>query len=495
MNYQEARRLRNLPGLAEVMRQRALMGDSAGEAIRGALRDKYSPSVALKAKAMGIKEKFDPMNIVKFMTGGSKTAAALYGRFTGRSQEDIAYFAGRAKPVDPYTRIGRISESNDTLPILEKMYGFLHKIYEEDLKRKDKERDYAEERAAEDERRHREFLEALGLKERATSTVVKGEEGKGFLSTVSDMIRGAVNGLRRMIQSVVKTITDLTKVLQLGKLLGILRWFASPLGVALLGIATMALLANAISTWLTDFVRNQIPDFENTITQEDALSYLKTASERDINELSKGFREGRKGLEQKAVGGVENARMVLQSGDEEQIKKYGGRELLERVVAGAGQPAAEEKAPPRPKSYTEGLTSGAQQNWDRKYGGKFDPLTGKKLTEEEMVLPQQNIKPSQSPPVTAAQVPAAPAKIGQYNRVSGASTTPMQGVGPDVAGASALNRNLSMDQNMVQPTPNIDKSVEVRPRNNITDALRIMPPVRNMDDTFQRMIYNSIRVV
>ena len=55
----------------------------------GAIKDKT------KAKLTGIKETFDPLNIVKGLTG-SKMLTAAAGKALGRSDEDIGYFTGKA---------------------------------------------------------------------------------------------------------------------------------------------------------------------------------------------------------------------------------------------------------------------------------------------------------------------------------------------------------------------------------------------------------------
>ena len=60
---------------------------------------KNSIDKKLKAKAKGIKETFDILNIAKVLTGGSSIGPAIVGRMLGRSKEDIEYFTGRLKPI------------------------------------------------------------------------------------------------------------------------------------------------------------------------------------------------------------------------------------------------------------------------------------------------------------------------------------------------------------------------------------------------------------
>ncbi len=103
LDYQRARRIRNT-GFADLLSDQ-LAGDAT---IGGAL--KKTISLRTQAKIKGIKEKFDPLNIAKFLTGGSSLGPALLGKLTGRSEKDIQYFSGRMRPIrerGTASRIGR----------------------------------------------------------------------------------------------------------------------------------------------------------------------------------------------------------------------------------------------------------------------------------------------------------------------------------------------------------------------------------------------------
>ena len=96
MDYQQARYIRNMPSLSELIRREATYGgQGVFGSVKEALKQKLNVKKRLQAKMVGIKEKFDPMNWAKMMFG--RTGAALYGRAMGRSEEDMQYFAGRAK--------------------------------------------------------------------------------------------------------------------------------------------------------------------------------------------------------------------------------------------------------------------------------------------------------------------------------------------------------------------------------------------------------------
>ena len=88
LTYQQARRLRE-QSLTSVLADQLILGEGYGSAIAKTI------SLKTKAKITGIKQKFDPLNIAKSLTGGSRLAPALLGRLLGRSERDMRYFAAR----------------------------------------------------------------------------------------------------------------------------------------------------------------------------------------------------------------------------------------------------------------------------------------------------------------------------------------------------------------------------------------------------------------
>ena len=123
MDYQIARNIRNR-SLADVIAANLVAGESYSGAFTKGISQK---SVARLTR---IKEKFDPLNIAKFLTGGSNLAAASLGRMLGRSQRDIQYFAGTARPIGRNTTADRIGalprgDGGSTLGILTDIFNFL----------------------------------------------------------------------------------------------------------------------------------------------------------------------------------------------------------------------------------------------------------------------------------------------------------------------------------------------------------------------------------
>jgi len=99
MSREEARYIRNKNYNLSSLIEQNLLQQEAGPlvAVGRALKEKFNVSKRLSAKAQGIKEKFNPLNIVKFMTGfmgqkASNIATAGFGRMFGFSTKDIQYF-------------------------------------------------------------------------------------------------------------------------------------------------------------------------------------------------------------------------------------------------------------------------------------------------------------------------------------------------------------------------------------------------------------------
>lgn len=86
MDYQKAKDIRG-KSLSSLITDKIVSGEGVMSAIRQSMSEKS------KARATGFKEAFDPLNLIKKLTGGSRLAPALLGRLMGRSQETINYFS------------------------------------------------------------------------------------------------------------------------------------------------------------------------------------------------------------------------------------------------------------------------------------------------------------------------------------------------------------------------------------------------------------------
>ena len=250
MDYRVASNIRG-KSLSSLMTDKIVSGKGIGSALGGAISDK------LKARATGVKEKFDPMNIAKFMTGGSRLGPAIMGRLTGRSQSDINYFAGDKRRKESYTQVPTSMSTpgeglgGSAVEVLNKMLAFMQRTREDDLKKKETAKQFLEEQKVEDQRRHKEFLDVL--KEYtslsgSTTTLVKKEEGgnllSGLMDTIKSMINSAIEGVKMLFTNALKAyewIKDLRILSTLAPYAARLATFlAGPVGLALLGALSLA---------------------------------------------------------------------------------------------------------------------------------------------------------------------------------------------------------------------------------------------------------------
>ena len=179
MNYYEAAKIRK-KGFADLMTDKLTSGQGVFSSVRSALSDRS------KARSMAFKEKYDPLNIAKVLTGGSNLAPAMLGRLLGRSASDIKYFTGKRE----YTPRSESSYFNNYTPpsmspggsrkatrVLEKMLSFMEKSRADDMQEQDTLDSFNELNENMREDRHKEvmnvFIEATKAKRKAEKDMAR----------------------------------------------------------------------------------------------------------------------------------------------------------------------------------------------------------------------------------------------------------------------------------------------------------------------------------
>lgn len=169
MDYRKAQQLKNKSVLSLIAENKFERGQSLGSSVGDAISDKF------KAKVTRTKERFDPLNILSSLVGRKnifgKVITTTAGRAFGRTEEDIGYFGGYrrkgGKRKDPRrTTIGpgpikALKIGDSTADILAKMYNFMEKTHEQEIKRYELEKSFREEQMEEDERRHKKLIDEL----------------------------------------------------------------------------------------------------------------------------------------------------------------------------------------------------------------------------------------------------------------------------------------------------------------------------------------------
>jgi hypothetical protein len=203
MSYQQASKIRER-GLRNLIAGKIISGGNIGDSIKEGI------SESVKAKLTGLKERLDPLNVARKLTGN--VGAALLGKITGRSKEDMEYFTGTkskkrsASPVSTKinpnslkkiedatsTKVssGRVSDlkNKDSLSdVLAKMYNLIKKSFDDDKKHRQLENNFKKQKEKEKDKWNQELIEAI------TGMKTKGGKLNSTLKEVKKNKSGKLN--------------------------------------------------------------------------------------------------------------------------------------------------------------------------------------------------------------------------------------------------------------------------------------------------------------
>ena len=442
MSYQDAARTRK-KSFISMITEKLIEGNSIGSSIKATVSEKSA------ARAKGFKEKIDPINIIKFMTGGSKLAAALYGSAMGRSKEDMKYFTGTPRSAKEMgassTRIDSLETGNEMVSLLMKIYEFMRNTNEEDKTRKQREANFKEEIEYERGLRHKALLEALsGLKPGKTVTATKEKDDGGFggifaglISFVKGLISTAIDG----VMSVINGITELIEK-SLIKMLGQkLIW-----SMIIRSVPQLAMLWGIYESkkYLDKIL------YAERMKDEEGKSAQKAYKEKqtDFSKLKLTQSEAKAILEQDP--GIAKDR---------DIASFGGIERVQAIADGKPDPG--------------GIIPESNEEIKRKL----------KLDEE--------IRKLKSTPIPTSQAEA-------QDLENGASQQPMPV--PAVPASNVLNEKTKEMNDANLPTPAPFMTSQTTNTTNVVGDKKMapvgpLPSVRNQEPTFANMILYSTRVV
>ena len=503
ITYQQAKRIRKT-GLLSLFADQLMYEKKVTTAI--------GKTISLKTRGtmMGLGQYFDPLNIAKLLTFGSSLGPALLGHFTGRDVRDIQYFTGRLKPIHerPKTasKISKIPggggsdiESN---MVLRKMYKLMSSSYESDLRRQELAKNREEENQLEDDERHKELLKALGgISGTTVVKITKQGEGVsldkslldnvfGKLLALKTMMDAALGSLRKSVEEklgkilkwtkfvlkkiVMQTVVGFTKVL--GWIRPIMMLLRGPILVAsLLGLAGYS-IAKLYNEWgkTSEGLKQQIAAKDATINnlkvQLDSIS-PKLPGGQDNPEYMK-----KKNLYEKELG-----------------KKQSLVKELETV----------QNNPPKAEDPESNSIMKALENVKEFFGGEV------KYDIPELDI-SSNIKiPPMVSNLTASKVnmPDMTKGLTDKNGVVKPNTEmpQFQNSTPNVVDnskpTSKLNTVVTENQNRKLPK-GMSKPAVTNNTSNVntktilpTPVKKPLPSVRNHEESFQRMIYDSTVVI
>lgn len=445
MEYDEAKRIRSKDySLSKLITSNIRQGGGVGASIKDALKEKFDVGTRTKAKITGIKEKFDPLNVAKFLTFGSNFAPALLGRMTGRSQKDINHFSGgaRAKPYESATKLGKLDGDDSGLnDILNKIYTFMKSNQEDDIKQKELQNNHREEELIESHKKHKELLDALakltGNKVEAKDTATKASStpsGPSFMDYISEAF-----GLGKDIFSILRTVGPL---------------LANPLVLGLLGAIVIG----------------------------GALAYL-LANDKNSEETSKGIinagaadgglAETIMNANEDVVASRKNQLLAGRTGDEWSV--FGDDEKQKTFLQKIGWDEKSATTKADRDAGIIGYDSEGEAIFKKKEGATATPVSpqsSSSTTTEE----SSPVTASESSPVSA--VPEESSNAGQQ-----------------MVNATNENNDAKLADLTSSPATNTVNSSQTNVTGKSSSSTQPLPPVRNLEDTFQRMIMNSTKVV
>ena len=426
MGFAEAKKIRG-ESLSNRIASRLVGGESFGSSIGKSL------SEGTKARMTGLKEKINPMNIAKFMTGGSNLGAALAGRVTGASKEDMKYFTGKQGKMDTASKIKPIQEDEGITELLNEIYLLLEDSRQARLRDMPTEEDIAE-RERKAEARHKALLDAINGKmvtgKKVTASKVEDEEKGSIFDNIletfglKDIAKSALSGLGRMAMFAV-----------------------GPIGAPLLAAAAIGAFGYFI------------------------YKSLKAEPSYEAEQEAKGIRQA------ESVGGLAGVK-----DEEDRIRKLPEYEKTKAEIANyeKNYNEGDKLNDAQLKGYAERGPEAARAVQDYKI--ERDKLLGKPATVPATATPESNSGPTATPTASAE---------------SSDTATPMPAAPASAAVMPATNENLEMnlpkDSTLAGETIN---TTNINTQNQPSEqSVTEIPSVRNMEETFQRMILYSTRVV
>lgn len=466
LNYRQARQIRNR-SVSDLIADELIRGKGVGGAIGGAI------SLRTKARMKGIKEKFDLLNMVRAVTGKSRLATSIIGRLFGRSREDIEYFAGRASPIGEkkkkVTGLSGQGEGEDTSGmkvVLNQILTFLQKSHEKDMVLREKENNLRESAKLKDDKRHIDLLKALakvGFDGVTVVTATKEKEGGGLLEGIMNI----VNGLKQQLQSFIEDLKNvknfLTGINWLSKL-SWLRFAVNPYALAAM------LVAAGIFAIYNNNKEIREAAAEGDVEKLKGYFANSTGTDADMAGVDSGYNKEsiRNALEASAAKGSVKAQAALDNFDKltsETAPVKSEKTLVNEYLA---QKGFYDAGNGNYKSLLDSSKKPTQADFD----------AASAYAKSKMSTPVPEVSPSPAP------APVPPPAVNEAPKSSAVNTATDTNVSLNLSNTTSAEKNQAAQNRTNVINKKVAESQKVP-----------MHLVRNKEPTFQRMIYNSLRLV
>ena len=475
INYQQARRIRGT-SLSDLFADQLMQQDTG---VLGAL----GKTISLKARARvkGYKEKFDPLRIAKFLTFGSSIGPALYGKLRGRSQDDIKYFTGRSRPIfeskNKAEKIKNVPGGNaDLTPIndmLVKIYRYMETSHDSDVKRKELENNKKEENDLEEAKRHKQFMEALAKLTGSKSTATKLPPPKDGSPSLFDSMNSALETLGDKAKSFLDNL--------LGK-------GARVAGEQVAKKGAEKVIAKEAGKIAGEQGAKQVAKVAEKEVVKEVVK--KTVVKTGLGSVLKkipllGAGVGLLfGVNRAIAGDMTGAAIEAGSGLVGTIPGVGTVGSIGLDIANAARDVYKELYNTFPENDDPKLREQRMKDINdelKKLMGRDEPKA-----ESNTTTPGQT--PTETP--KASTTPVSKGR-GGYSKAS--TTDNVNTPASRFMTASNTNRDLKLPSAPAATTTVNNTSVSKGPK--VTPVKKPVPNVRNQEETFRRLIYNSTRVV
>lgn len=490
ITYQQAKRIRKT-GLMNLFADQLMYEQKVSTAIKKTI------SLKTRAKVKGITQYFDPLNIAKMLTFGSALGPALLGHFMKRDPKDIQYFTGRLKPIrerDTASKISKVpggeggfsAEANTTL---HKIYSLLSISHEENNKRRELAKNREEEHMLEDERRHKELIEALGGKTtatpvRATEAPQQEDKSGGLFQMLFDMIKTLGLAIYTFVGDRIGEITG--KISVLSENLKRLTKYAEKIGK----FVTKSLFASITSainilSFVFNFLRNPYVAvaLAGGLIAWGIYNALKIPlKEREVLTFEKTLAKKEGQLEEaKKKYGINSSEVQEIQKDINQLQTLKEKSQSELDIMKQTQKAEESKSI-IDKMLDKGSELFGLEDLKKDAATLDSEIDFSKFKKEEptatQIMPQDDIgqfemQKENAPPVDEAERSSALEGVLKQN----------------------LEQKVALASKKNNPEPTINNTTTVQQANQQVANKRGVPSVRNQDSTYQEIVYNNTVVL
>jgi hypothetical protein len=414
----------------------------------------------------------DPKNIAKILTG-KETGGDIVGKIIGKNSEE-KIFAGKIVN-DTATKLNPIDEEPGLTDMLAKIYGLMKTANDRRIKQKQLENNYKEEIATEKALRHKELLDAIKKAKGTTTTITNMAEPIKSGSFLDDIIDFLLN--YKLLAALAKRIPIVAAILGLVKA----KEFLDEIDYG------GSMNKNEAKIGQKAF-REKVTDFSKfPLKQDEAKAILEQddgpAKKRDIA----------------SFGGIERITAIAEGKPDP-----GGIIPTQKTYEEHRQEVLPQKVAPRP----EGAGSKGklkQEQWDKTYSKDYNPDGTRKTatpvaaeetrpteesspTKKNMDIPAEENKFPESVPEKSNQIP-----VSQNTAVN--EETPNQSVRLN----SVINENqtnkIMADINSGEDVNVVNNQIVNSNSQKTSMSKSALPSVRNLESTYERMIYDSTRIV